>query len=389
MDGTITILGSTGSIGESTLRVLRSLNGRLRVYGLACARNLAALERQMDEFAPAVVAVDSADALATVEYRDLKKRHPGVEFLEGEQGVIELAGRPVDVVLSAVVGSAGLRPALAALGRAKRLALANKETIVMAGDIVMKKVRESGTELVPVDSEHGAVFMLMESRRKEDIERIILTASGGSLRDADASELATITPERALAHPTWDMGSKITIDSATLMNKGLEVIEAHHMFGAPFDRIDVLIHPESIVHSMIETVDGIVYAHMGVTDMVFPILNALSWPEKLRNPFGKLKLDEVGTLHFSRPDTAKYPALDLCYDAGRCGGTMPAVLNAANEVAVGAFLDRKIAYTGIVSTVEKTMRSVPCQGDPGLDDLFAADTEARAIAQQLIKEHLQ
>ena len=316
MSRTISILGSTGSIGETTLRVARFLKDEFRVYGLACGGNLRLLEEQVREFRPEVVAVASLEAAMTDEYRGLVKKFPGTVFLEGEEGVAEMAGRSVDVLVSAIVGAAGLRPTLASIGAARRLALANKETLVMAGDIVKRKVRESGTELVPVDSEHSAVFSLTRGLAPGEIERVILTASGGSLRDVAIGELHAVTPERALAHPTWDMGNKITIDSATLVNKGLEVIEAHHLFDIGYDRIDVLIHPESIVHSMVETVDGAVYAHMGVTDMVFPILNALAYPEKRRNPFGRLRLEEIGRLTFRACDRARYPALDLCYRGG-------------------------------------------------------------------------
>ncbi|MBN1497549.1 MAG: 1-deoxy-D-xylulose-5-phosphate reductoisomerase, partial [Spirochaetes bacterium] len=265
----------------------------------------------------------------------------------------------------------------------------NKETLVMAGEIVTRKVREAGTELIPVDSEHSAVFSLTRGLTSGEIGRIILTASGGSLRDMAIEDLASVTPERALAHPTWDMGNKITIDSATLMNKGLEVIEAHHLFDIGYDRIDVLIHPESIVHSMVETVDGSIYAHMGVTDMVFPILNAIAYPEKRENPFGKLRLEEIGRLTFRACDRRRYPALDLCVAAGRRGGTMPAILNAANEAAVAAFLDGRIPFTGIVRVVEKTVEQQVVADNPGLDEIFSADREARSRAESIIKNALK
>ncbi|MBN2158912.1 MAG: 1-deoxy-D-xylulose-5-phosphate reductoisomerase [Spirochaetes bacterium] len=385
MGKTITILGSTGSIGETTLRVVRFLNDEYRVYGLACGGNLELLERQIREFRPAAAAVGSAGAASSPEFRSLAKKYPGTELLAGEEGVIELAGRSVDVLVSAIVGAAGLRPTLASLGAAKRIALANKETLVMAGDIVNGSVRASGAELVPVDSEHSALFSLTRGLNPPDIRRLILTASGGSLRDAAAEELAAVTPERALAHPTWDMGDKITIDSATLMNKGLEVIEAHHLFGIGYGEIDVLLHPESIVHSMVETVDGAVYAHMGVTDMVFPVLNALTFPAKRENPFGRLRLEEVGRLTFSAWDRGRYPALALAYAAGRRGGTQPAILNAANEVAVRAFLDRAIPFTGIVKVVEKTMELQNVLDKPGLGDIVDADREARGAAARIIE----
>jgi 1-deoxy-D-xylulose-5-phosphate reductoisomerase len=380
MNRTISILGSTGSIGETTLRVLRFLKNEYRVHGLACWGNLERLDQQIAEFGPAVAAVGSDEAAGSEEFKRLKKKYPGTELLAGSDAVSELAGRSVDVMVSAIVGAAGLRPTLASLGVVKRLALANKETLVMAGDILKRELEVSGVELIPVDSEHSAVFSLKRGLRSSEIERVILTASGGSLRGAPIEDLPSVTPERALAHPTWDMGSKITIDSATLMNKGLEVIEAHHLFDMDYDDIDVLIHPESIVHSMVETVDGAVFAHLGVTDMVFPVLNALTFPEKLHNPFGRLKLEEVGSLSFVACDRKRYPALDLCYAAGRRGGTMPAVLNAANEVAVAAFLNRGIPFTEIARIVEKTMEKIKVIDNPGLDEIFDADREAREFS---------
>ncbi|HNW27751.1 MAG TPA: 1-deoxy-D-xylulose-5-phosphate reductoisomerase [Spirochaetota bacterium] len=386
MSRTISILGSTGSIGESTLRVVRFLKEEFRVYGLACGGNIALLEKQIREFGPAVVAVGSPDAAASAEYRDLVKKFPDVEFLEGEQGTVELAGRSVDVLVSAIVGAAGLKPTLASLGKAKRLALANKETLVMAGDIVKRGLASSGGEMIPVDSEHSAVFCLTRGLAPAEIERVILTASGGSLRNTPVEELERVTPQQALAHPTWDMGNKITIDSATLMNKGLEVIEAHHLFDLPYEKIDVLVHPESVVHSMVETVDGAIYGHLGVTDMVFPVLNALTWPEKRGNPFGRLKLEEVGSLTFAACDRKRYPALSLCYEAGRRGGTMPSILNAANEVAVAAFLAGRIPFTDIVKIVEKTMGKQNVLDNPGLAEIVDADRAARDAASGFIGE---
>ena len=384
MSRTISILGSTGSIGETTLRVLRFLKDEYRTYGIACGGNLELLGRQIAEFKPAVVAVASSAAASSGEYRSLKRAHPEVEFLDGDGGVAELAGRSVDVLVSAIVGAAGLAPTLAAIGPARRIALANKETLVMAGDIVNGRLPDSGTELIPVDSEHSAAFSLLRGLDTGEVARIILTASGGSLRSLPVGELGSVTPGRALAHPTWDMGSKITIDSATLMNKGLEVIEAHHLFGVPYDRIDVLVHPESIVHAMVETIDGALYAHMGVADMAFPVLGALTYPERRSNDFGRLRLEEAGRLTFSAVDGQRYPALALCYAAGRRGGTLPAVLNAANEVAVGAFLGGRLAFTEIVRVVEQALEGAAVVDDPALEDILAADREAREFAERTI-----
>ena len=382
----VTILGSTGSIGVSSLKVIRSLPERFRISGLACNTNLDLLSQQIEEFMPAAVAVGNVNICASSQFRDLKSLYTSVEFLEGESGICELAQRGCDIVISSIVGSAGLAPSIAALDSCKRLALANKETLVMAGDLFIKLAAQKGVELIPVDSEHSAVFSLLHNHKRHEIERVILTASGGSLRDFPVAELDRVTPEIALKHPTWSMGSKITIDSATMMNKGLEVIEAHHLFGLDYDRISVIIHPESVVHSMVETVDGAVYAHMGVTDMVFPILSALVWPEKVKNGFGRLDLAKVGSLNFRDHDSAKYPAIDLCYAAGRKGGNVPAVLNAANEIAVHAFLDRKAGYMDIVKTVEETMSRVRFIAQPGIEDIFESHREAVNTALSIIRE---
>jgi 1-deoxy-D-xylulose-5-phosphate reductoisomerase len=380
----LTILGSTGSIGVSTLRVLRSLGDEFRVQGFGCKSNLRVLEEQISEFSPAAVAVSSAAALASPLYREIRQRHPGIEFLEGDAGVAELVKRDADILVSAIVGAAGLLPTLAAIPHVKRIALANKETLVMAGDLFMEQVRDHGVELIPVDSEHSALFMLLEKLDRRDVRRILLTASGGSLRGRSREELRTVTPVEALAHPTWDMGSKITIDSASLMNKGFEVIEAHHLFGIDYGDIDVVIHPESVIHSMVETRDGAVYAHLGVTDMALPILNALLYPEKRENPFGRLDLFGIGGMHFMRHDAAAFPALDLCYRAGRRGGTLPAVLNAANEVCVEAFLREAIPFTGIAETVERVMGGHDTAESPLLHEILEADRWARARAMELI-----
>ncbi len=385
MSGTrsITILGSTGSIGESTLRVIRSAGRSYRINGLACGSNTDQLENQIREFSPEAVAVHSRDAAHGQGYSELKKAFPDVTFLEGEEGVVELARRERDILVSAISGSAGLRPTMAAVDNCKRIAIANKETLVMAGTLFMGAVEKAGVELIPVDSEHSAVFSLLENLRRDDVSRIILTASGGSLRDVSLEELEGISPEEALKHPNWDMGSKITIDSATLMNKGLEVIEAHYLFGYDYGSIGVIIHPESIVHSLVETVDGAMYAHMSVTDMALPIQNALTWPEKAGHPFGRLELETIGSLNFSGVDSLRYPALELCYEAGTRGGTAPSLLNGANEAAVGLFLAGKIYFTDIVKTVEKALQNHRVVENPTLDDIFDADSEGREFAHRL------
>ncbi len=382
---TITILGSTGSIGLSALRVLRELRDEFRVSGLGCNRNLELLEEQIREFRPAAVAVASAEIRRGPEYASLEQRYPHVEFITGDDCMETLATMETDITLSAIVGAAGLAPSLAALKSSKRIALANKETLVMAGDIFMKEAARRKVELIPVDSEHSAIFSLLHGVKSSELERILLTASGGGLRKVPVIDLDGVTPEEALCHPTWSMGRKITIDSATLMNKGLEVIEAHHLFSVSYEKIEVVIHPESVVHSMVETVDGAVYAHMGVADMALPILNALKYPQKTRNNFGRLDFSKESLLHFSGWDRERYPALTLCYEAGKRGGTLPAVLNGANEAAVNAFLDRRISFTDITSVVEKVMQLHEVIEKPSIDDIFEADSFAREISEKTIR----
>lgn len=381
----VTILGSTGSIGTSAVRVIAASGDDYRVCGLSCRGNIPLLARQIEELQPEVVAVGSDEVRAGSEYRHLKESFRGVEFIEGSECVTELAGRPADITLSSIVGGAGLKPSLAALEASKRVALANKETLVMAGDIFMARAREKGTELIPVDSEHSAIFSLLEGIRPETVHKIILTASGGSLRDYPLEKLPGVTPAQALVHPTWDMGRKITIDSATLINKGLEVIEAHHLFSASYETIDVLLHPESIIHGIVETVDGALYSHMGVADMAFPIQAAFSYPEKKQTFFGRLDLLKVGSLSFRDFDPQRYPALQICYDAGRKGGTAPAVLNAANEAAVEAFLNGMIRFTEITGVVEETLQHFETVECPDIEEIFDADAGARRAAEEIIR----
>jgi 1-deoxy-D-xylulose-5-phosphate reductoisomerase len=384
MSSKITILGSTGSIGVSALRVLRSIEHKFDIYGLSCHSNLKLFKDQLSEFNPVAAAVTSVEVVKSEEYADLKKKFPAVIFFEGREGLLELVSHNVDVIVSAIVGAAGLMPTLASLANVKRLALANKETLVMAGDIVKQKVKEYGVELIPIDSEHSAIFSMISNIDKSDISKVILTASGGSMRNKTLEEMHKITPEEALIHPTWKMGKKISIDSATLMNKGLEVIETHHLFNLDYDSISVIIHPQSIIHSMVETIDGAVYAYMTVPDMVHPIFNALVYPDVKRNPFGKLDFEKISKLEFYKYDIDKFPALELCYSAGREGGTMPAVLNAANEVAVHAFLEKKILFTDIVKIAEKTMNKHKKVNNPDISDIFASDKWARETSNNLI-----
>jgi 1-deoxy-D-xylulose-5-phosphate reductoisomerase len=388
MTKSLTILGSTGSIGESALRVVSANADEYRVHALACGSNLGLLDRQIDRYRPDLVAVESPARAGKGEFESLKKKYPRTTFLSGPEGVIEAASSSVDIVLSAIAGAAGLRPTLAALKSCSRIALANKETLVMAGSLVMDMARRNSVEIVPVDSEHSAIFSLLRNVAPDEVERIVLTASGGSLRHLPLDELNTVTPEMALAHPTWDMGSKITIDSATLMNKGLEVIEAHHLFSMDYDRISVIIHPESIIHSMVETLDGALYAHMGVPDMALPILGAFSHPYRRRNAFGRLAREEIGQLRFVPVDPRRYPALGLCLDAGRAGGTMPAFLSGSNEVAVETFLKKKVRFTARVRIVERAMARPSVVTDPDIEAVFAADREAREITRTIIDKEI-
>ncbi len=387
MSSKVTILGSTGSIGVSALRVLRTFRSDFEVYGLCCNSNLRLFEEQLSEFRPSIAAVASIDAVESEEYANLRKKFPGIIFHEGEDGVLELVSHKVDILVSSIVGAAGLNPTMHSLPNIKRLALANKETLVMAGQILIEKIREYNVELIPVDSEHSAIFSLLRKTGRSDVARIILTASGGSMREKSIEEMRVISPEEALLHPTWEMGDKITIDSATLMNKGLEVIEAHYLFNMDYDSINVIIHPESIIHSMVETNDGAIYAYMSVADMAHPILNSLFYPEIVKNPFGSLDLAGIGKMEFYDYDPERFPALDLCYYAGKRGGSMPAVLNAANEVAVNAFLEKKICFTDIVKIVEKTMEKHDINNNPDLKDIFGFDEWARNVSAGIIRTY--
>ena len=379
------ILGSTGSIGVSALRVVDAFPGRFEVLALSCNANITLFREQLRRYKPRYATVSSAKTAGSAEYASLVESFPDIEFLPEAGGLVNLASIECDILLSAIVGGAGCAPAMAATKHAARIALANKETLVMAGDLFMNAVRENKCELIPVDSEHSALFALLDGKNRDELRRLIITASGGSLRDKTADELSRVTPEQALAHPTWNMGAKITIDSATLMNKGFEVIEAHHLFSLPYDMIDVIVHPESVIHSMIETCEGSIFAHMSVTDMAFPIANALTYPDKCENPFGRLDLASLAKLTFREYDPVRFPALRICYEAGRTGGTATAVLNAANEIAVSAFLDRRIAYGDIVRVVSDALESHEIMSAPALEDIFEADKWARAHATKMIR----
>ena len=385
----LVLLGATGSIGESALDVARTLGDRVRVVGLACGADWRALARLAETWRPDAVAI--ADPAAWREARETGAFDHGLEVLAGEEGVAALAAWPsADTVLNGVVGAAGLVPTLAALEAGKRVALANKESLVVGGQLVTEAAGHPGADvrfgdpaarLLPVDSEHNALWQLLEGRRYEDVRRVVLTASGGPFRAMPAERLAEVTPEEALDHPTWSMGPKITVDSATLANKGLEVIEAHWLFGLPYEAIDVVIHPQSIVHGMVETVDGALFAELGEPDMRAPIRSALAWPERIEHGEAA-DLTALSGLVFESPDTSRFPALAIARAAGESGGTAPAVFNAANEVAVAAFLDGRIGFLEIASTCETVLEAHEVRPADSVDTLLAADSWARARAAE-------
>jgi len=378
----ITILGSTGSIGRSTLDVISRNSSQFKAVALVAGKNVDLLEEQIRAFRPDVAAV--ADE-RTAE--DLSRRVSGVRILFGPDGVNQAAAyESADLVISAIVGSAGLLPTITAVRAGKDIGLANKEALVMAGSIVMQEAKRSGIRIIPVDSEHSAVYQCLEGRKKEEIKRIVLTASGGPFVNRGKHELAGITAEDALKHPNWSMGRKISIDSATLMNKGLEVIEACWLFDVEPDRVDVLIHPQSIVHSMVEFRDRTFLAQMSMPDMRAPIAYALSWPERLDTPIHGLELDRIGNLTFKKPDHDCFPCLSYAYEAIRAGGTVPAVLNAANEVAVHAFLDKRIGFNDIPAVIRRTVREHTTKTFPTLPDVLNADEWARETTEAYIKE---
>jgi len=370
----IAILGSTGSIGRSALEVIAGLPQRFRVQYLTAHRNIDLLREQVERFRPrGVVVLEERNASAIRQSVD-----GSTEVFFGEEGLKEIVTRPdVDTVLSALVGFAGLKPTLWALEAGKKVALANKETLVAGGDIVMRTVREKGLRLLPVDSEHSAILQCLQGEPLTAVERLILTASGGPFLHLEQKDFDSITVAQALKHPTWTMGKKITVDSATLMNKGLEMIEAFWLFGLPPDRIQVIIHPQSIIHSMVEFVDGSIKAQLGIPDMKLPIQYALTFPERVHAPHQRIDFHELRQMTFLRPDQEKFRCLALAYEALRMGGTAPTVLNAANEVAVDMFLDERIPFTGIPIMIEEALAAHRPIHTPSLDDIIAADRTTR------------
>lgn len=379
---TLTLLGSTGSIGCQTLDVVRHAEGRLKIHALGAAKNVRLMEEQARLFRPALVVM--MDEAAARELRERLKDLP-IKVEQGMEGIIQaVTAAEVDTVVTALSGRVGLEPTLAAIKAGKTIALANKETLVAGGDLVMSLAAAMNCRILPVDSEHSAIFQCLEES-PDTIERIILTASGGPFFGWSRESLAGVSLEKALCHPNWAMGAKITIDSSTMMNKGLEVIEAHHLFNMPYDGIEVLIHPQSVVHSMVEYHDGSVLAQLGRPDMRLPIQYALSYPTRWKNPFERLDL-RGKTLTFHEPDFEAFPALALAYQAGRRGGTLPAVLNAANEVAVSAFLQRKVSYLGIIDVVGEVCAEHQVSDSMDLSSILEADNWARRRAEERIKQ---
>ena len=385
----LSLLGSTGSIGKNVLNVVRSFPNRFRIVGLSAGRNIAELAVQVQEFQPDCVSVAEqalAEQLLAMLPGEYQERYQGKVFW-GDKGNKKVATVPAaEMVVSAVVGAVGLRPTLAAIAEGKNIGLANKETLVMAGRLVMRAAQERKVALLPIDSEHSAIFQALEAGRRADLGKIILTASGGPFRSLKKEELHRATPEQALAHPNWDMGRKISIDSATMMNKGLEVIEACWLFDVPVEKIRVVVHPESIVHSLVEYIDGSVVAQLGIPDMRIPIAYALSYPERIPLGLSRLSLSDCGHLSFEKPDYDRFPALGLAFRVMKQGGVKPAVLNAANEVAVAAFLDEQIGFTDITAVVAATLDRFAPGDDFDLNAILAADSEARKIAQEEVRQ---
>lgn len=379
----LAILGSTGSIGTQTLDVVRLFPDQFDVKALTCGGNVELLADQVREFQPECVAVGTPEQVPALE-EALSGTGADARVVAGTEGLCEVATRSdVDVVMGAVVGFAGLRPVLDALKAGKRVALANKETLVVGGALVTQALRDGAGELLPVDSEHSAIFQCMVGEEECSVEEIVLTASGGPFWERPADTLADVTVSEALDHPNWSMGPKITIDSATMMNKGLEVIEAKWLFDLPLDQIQVLVHPESIVHSMVGFGDGAVKAQLGVPDMKVPIQYALSFPVRWPAPHERLDWEQLSSLHFDRPDLDKFPCLRLAYDAVEAAGTAPAILNAANEAAVQRFLDEQLGFMDIPRAVEQALTELAVEVDPSLDDIVAADAEARRFVEEL------
>ena len=378
---TLSIIGSTGSIGKNAVEVVSADKDKYKIVALTCGKNIDALAEQARIFNPEVVAVQDKD-----KYNDLKDKLQGLktEILCGDDGITEAASIPADVSIISIVGAAGLKPALAAAANGRTIALANKETLVCAGELFLSEIEKHNATLIPVDSEHSAIFQSLEKENESEIDHIVLTASGGPFRTLSMAELEHVSVKDALKHPNWSMGRKITIDSATMMNKGLEIIEAYHLFPVGLDQIKVVIHPESILHSGVMYKDGALIAELGVPDMKCPISYALTYPQRAKAPVKILDLTELSGLHFYKPDYEKFKSINLAKDSLRTGGTAPCVMNAANEIAVDAFLKGKIKFLDIFDIVKKTLESMNISALKCLDDVFESDRNARIKAEAFI-----
>lgn len=382
----VVILGSTGSIGKSTLEVISCYPERFKVLGLTAGKNITLLSEQIKKFRPDVVAISDEK-----DFKKLKKTLSGIkkmpEMLFGTEGISEVSCRSdADIVVSAIVGAAGLIPTLSAIKSGKTVALANKETLVMAGELVVSHVKKNSAKLLPIDSEHSAIFQCIGGYNRKDIKKIILTASGGPFIGRKRKDLEKISPEAALRHPNWAMGKKITIDSATLMNKGLEIIEAHYLFSVPLENIDVMIHPQSIIHSMVEFIDGSIIAQMSIPDMKGPIAYALSYPERLKSVINGINFERVSSLTFQKPDHKTFPCLNLACLALKIGGTMPTVLNASNEIAVEAFLNRNISFNDIPVIIKKVMDYHSPVKAKNIEKILSVDRWAREKALEFVRK---
>lgn len=378
----VVLLGSTGSIGTSTVKVVEDLSDRLQLVGLAAGNNLDLLVAQTRKHQPEAVCIQSAEKAAALQSQVGKK----TKVYSGDEGLIELATLPsAEIVLIAIVGTAGLKPALAAIRAGKDIAVASKEILVMAGEIVMAEARKHGVKVLAVDSEHSAIFQCLDNRPCVSVRKLWLTASGGPFRQTPKADFAGITVARALKHPSWVMGRKITIDSATLFNKGLEMIEARWLFDVEMARVGVIVHPQSVIHSMVEFVDGSIIAQLSTPDMCLPIQYALTYPDRVENSRVQTDFPRIGSLTFEEPDVDRFPSLNLARNAGTVGGTLPAVLNAANEVAVEAFCNEQITFTEITETVAETMQAHSVIAHPSLDDILAADAWARSAAGRIVQ----
>lgn len=380
---TVTILGSTGSIGVNTLDLIGRDPGAFHIVALTAHKNVELLIKQALDFKPEIAVIGDETLLPRLR-EGLKGTN--IQASGGCAAIIEAAQAPASWVMGGIVGAAGLRPTLEAIRRGAIVALANKEVLVCGGEFVMDEVKKAGATLLPVDSEHNAIFQVFEFDRTKSIRRIILTASGGPFRTRTREQMVDVTPAEAVAHPNWDMGAKISVDSATLMNKGLEMIEAYHLFPISIDQIDVIVHPQSVIHSMVEYEDGSVLAELGAPDMRTPIAYSLAWPERMKTPVKSLDLAKIASLNFEKPDPVRFPALRLAKAALETGGSAPTVLNAANEIAVHGFLDNRLKFLDICRVVEETLEQVKPQPINSLDDVFHLDEVSRKAASEILEK---